>query len=263
MKTFMTNSILFVAVLVTATALHPGEKDKNSPPKMEAKVVDSGSFGIYVNGKRVGTETFKIEQRPDFHIATAEVKVDDGAVKSVQTAEMQISPTGDLHSYVWRATFPIREESSVEPNNQLLVEHVIPADLKKIDVPHLLPVSTAILDDNFFSQREILLWRYLATCLVKDQGHVCGTSSFAVLVPRQHVSLSAAITIVGPDKLTLKGSVRELTKVALLVGDPQHMIVINGDRETPGQWFLWVDAEDHYKVVKMAIPSSNVEIIRD
>lgn len=261
MKALMIKSILFGAVLLTAPWLHAGDKDKTPPPKMEVKVVDSGSFGIYVNGKRIGTETFKIEQRPDFHIATAEVKVDDGTVKAVQTAEMQISATGDLHSYVWRSTVPVKEESSVEPDDQLLIEHVIPADLKKIDVRHVLPLSTVILDDNFFSQREILLWRYLATCVPKDQSHICGTSNFAVLVPRQHLSLSAAMTIVGPDKLTVRGSVRELTKVKMLVGDPQQLIVMNDDKELPGQWLLWVDTD--YKVIKIAIPGSNVEVVRD
>lgn len=257
----MIKSVLVGAVLLTATWLHAGDKDK--PEKLDAKVVDSGSFGIFVDGKRIGTETFKIEQRSDFHLATAEVKVDDGTVKAVQTAEMQLSPKGDLHSYVWRATLPIKEESSIEPNDQLLVEHIVPADMKKVDVPHVLPLSTVILDDNFFSQRELLLWRYLATgCVPKGDNRVCGTSSFVAFVPRQHTSANATMAVIGVEKLNIKGTVRELTKVALKIGDPQQLIVMNGDKEAaPGQWYLWVD--DQYKVVKIAVPGSNIEVIRD
>src|SRR5262245_42987136 len=138
----MMKGAVVCAVLLAATWLNAGDKDKATADKMEAKVVDSGSFGIFVNGKRVGTETFKIEQRTDFSIATAEIKVDDGNTKATQTAEMQINPNGDLRLYTWKATVPAREESTVEPNDQLLMEHVVGADLKKHDVPHVLPLST-------------------------------------------------------------------------------------------------------------------------
>jgi hypothetical protein len=260
-KAVTSKAVLLAAVLLSATWLCAGDKDKTA--KLESKVVDSGSFGIYVGGKRIGTETFKIEQHPDFSVATAEIKVDDGTVKAVQTAEMQITPKGDLHSYVWRATLPAKEEASVEPNDQLLIEHIIPADLKKVDIPHVLPLSTVILDDNFFSQREILLWRYLATGCVpnKDGNRTCGTSSFPALVPRQHMSINATLSVIGPDKVTLKGSVREMTKVSLQLGEPQQLIMMNSSKEAPGQWFLWVD--DQYKVIKIAVPDSNIEVIRD
>lgn len=262
MKSFTIKSILIGSVLLTATWLHAGDKDKNAPEKIETKVVDSGSFGIFVGGKRIGTETFKIEQRPDFHVATAEIKIDDGTVKAVQTAEMQVSPKGDLHSYVWRASAPVKEEASVEPNNELLIEHIVPADMKKMDIPHVLPLSTVILDDNFFFQREILLWRYLATgCVPKDDHRICGTSSFVALVPRQHISVNATMAVLGTDKLSVKGTMRELTKVALKVGDPQQLIVMNSDKEAPGQWYLWVD--DQYRIVKIAVPGSDIEVIRD
>jgi len=261
-KSFTIKSVLIGAVLLTATWLHAGDKDKNPVEKIDNKVVDSGSFGIFVGGRRIGTETFKIEQRPDFHVGTAEIKIDDGTVKAVQTAEMQVTPKGDLHSYVWRASVPAKEESSVEPNDQLLIEHIVPADTKKIDIPHVLPLSTVILDDNFFFQREILLWRYLAQgCVPKDDRRVCGTSYFVALIPRQHISVNATMAVVGIDKLSVKGTMRDLTKVALKVGDPQQLIVMNSDKEAPGQWYLWVD--DQYKVVKITVPGADIEVIRD
>src|SRR5262249_60127882 len=91
-KSFTIKSVLIGAVLLTVTWLHAGDKDKNPGEKIDTKVVDSGSFGIFVGGKRIGTETFKIEQRPDFHVATAEIKIDDGTVKAVQTSQIQLSP---------------------------------------------------------------------------------------------------------------------------------------------------------------------------
>ncbi len=257
----MRKSVLWTAVVLAATWLSAGDKAK-AGDKLESKVVDSGSFGIYMNGKRIGTESFKIEQRPDFSVATAEIKVDDGASKATQTSEMQVAPNGDLRSYAWRATFPAKEEATVEPNDQLLMEHIVDADLKKHEVQHILPVSTVILDDNFFSHREILLWRYLATgCAPKENRLVCGPKHFAVLVPHQHLAANATMEFVGPDKTTVKGMVRELNKVVLKVGDPQQLVVMNQKDSDSTQWVLWVD--EQYKVVKIAVPGSNVEVVRD
>lgn len=263
MKPVVIKGILLSAALLAANGLSAGDKDKSPADKMETKVVDSGSFGIYMDGKRIGTETFKIEQRPDYNIATAEVKVDDGKTKAEQSAEMQFSANGDLRSYIWRATLPQKEESSVEPQKDLLVEHIAPADQKKVDVPHMLPLSTVILDDNFFSQRQVLFFRYLATAC-KRQGNdlICGPGSYLILVPRQHAAASAVMEFVGPEKVAVKGVERQLNKVILKTGGPTRVVVLNDQKESEaGQWLLWVD--DQYKVIKMAVPGINVEIVRD
>ena len=47
-----------------------------------------GSFGIFVNGKRVGTEKFKIQQRGDPSVTTSELKMQQGAYKASQKSEM-------------------------------------------------------------------------------------------------------------------------------------------------------------------------------
>jgi len=222
------------------------QKDHKSGPK----VWDSGSFGIFINGKRVGTEKFTIEQRgSEMSVANSEITVDDGRSKITQTAEMHVAPNGELLSYVWKGLTPQKEQSTVEPKDQLLVEHVVPADQKKTDVPYILPASTVILDDNFFSQRELLVWRYLATgCVVKpNEGRMCGPSRFGVLVPHQHTSASAVMDLTGREKITIKNQEQELNKFKL---------------ESDGVvWTLWVN--DDFKVMKMSVPASNVEVVRD
>ncbi|HEY6305847.1 MAG TPA: hypothetical protein VI488_05220 [Candidatus Angelobacter sp.] len=264
MKAVIIKSILLSATLLAAHGLRAGDKDKPVADKVESKVVDSGSFGIYLDGKRIGTETFKIEQRTDFSIATASVKVDDGKTRAEQTAEMRVNPNGDLRSYSWHGTVPQTEESSVEPRNDILVEHVSPADQKKVDVPHMLPLSTVILDDNFFSQRELLLWRYLATgCVWKEgQGRLCAPTNFVILVPRQHASLNATMDLVGLDKITVKGVERQLNKMSLRTGAPTKVVELTDQKDTEtGQWLLWVD--DQLKVIKMTVAGTNIEIVRD
>lgn len=259
-------AILLSAVCVWSICLGASDKPRE---KGNSKVADSGSFGIFLNGKRVGTETFNItetlnnERRPEYSTTSSEIKFDDGKFKADQTAEMQVSAKGDLRSYVWHATVPQKEEASVEPKDQLLVEHVIPADLKKVDVPHMLPASTVILDDNFFSQREVLLWWYLANgCQRQNNELMCGARKFVILVPHQHVSGNATLELMGQDKVMVKGSERELNKVKLETTGPQTMTWLNDQsREDSTEWVLWVD--DQYKVIKMTVPGSGIEVVRD
>ena len=262
---------MMVSAILLSAGDNPGDKSPGDKSKERgsAKVADSGSFGIYLNGKRVGTETFNItqtmntERQPEYSTTTSEIKFDDGRFKASQTAEMQISAKGELRSYVWHATVPEKEESSVEPKDQLLVEHVVPADQKKVDVPHMLPPSTVILDDNFFAQREVLLWWYLATCHRQGNDLMCGTGKFVILVPRQHLSGNATMELMGQDKVMVKGSERELNKIKLETNGPQALNWLNdqGQGSDASQWVLWVD--DQYRVIKMTVAGSNVEVIRD
>jgi hypothetical protein len=260
-KTIVIKLALVGLILLTASALVSGDKDKPAA-KLEPGVVDSGSFGIYLDGKRIGTETFKIEQKSDYSVAAASIKVDDGKSKAEQSAEIQMNANGDLRSYIWRSTLPTREEASVEPSDELLIEHLVPADQKKLDVPHILPLDTSILDDNFFSQREVLVWRYLASaCKRQDNQLRCGQGTYGILVPHQHVSFKATVELIGPDNVSVRGAVRGLNKIVLKTGEPLRVDVTKKESEPDTEWVMWVD--DNYKLIKIAVPGSTVEVIRD
>jgi hypothetical protein len=242
--------MILVIVLLMAGTVLANDKSKDKE-KAKQSAVDSGSFGIYLNGKRIGTEKFDIEQHVDEGVITAEIDVGDGDNKSKQNSELRVGSDGNLRIYKWRSTLPTKEESTVEPKEQLLIEHMANGEQKKRDVPYILPLSTVILDDNFFSQRELLIWRYLATGCVPQDGQLhCGPSHFGILVPRQHTAGTTVVELVGREKVVVKGTEKELNKIKMV---------------TDGvQWFIWVDdPENRYKVIKMAIPSSNVEVWRD
>jgi hypothetical protein len=59
-------------------------------------VVDSGSFGVYVNGTRVATETFKVEQRANGSLAKSELKATGGAM---QRSELELTAKGEIVRY--------------------------------------------------------------------------------------------------------------------------------------------------------------------
>lgn len=234
---------------MASCVLAAGDKDKDKDKKnSSSKVVDSGSFGVFMDGKRIATEKFRIEQGADIGIINSEIKVDDGNNKAEQSAEMQVANNGELRLYKWRSTVPTHEETIVEPKENFLIEHLTTADQKKRDVPYILPLTTVILDDFFFSHRELLVWRYLASgCLRKDDQLACGASHFGILVPRQHLAANTVVELLGREKITLKSGEKEFNKIKL-----------DADGTT---WLFWVD--DDYKVVKIAIPSNKVEVLRD
>jgi hypothetical protein len=238
---------IVVVLIMASCGWAAGDHDKDKKTS-SSKVVDSGTFGIFINGKRIATEKFRIEQGGDFGTLNAEIKVDDGDNKAEQSAEMQVASNGELRFYKWRSTVPTHEETIVEPKEDFLIEHLTSSDQKKKDVPYILPTTTVILDDNFFSQRELLVWRYLQTgCTVEGGQRKCLPSHFGILVPHQHLAANTTVELLGWDKTTIKGVEKEFNKFKL-----------DADGVT---WVFWVD--DTYKVIKIEIPSNKVEVIRD
>jgi hypothetical protein len=240
MKKILPATLLAILVAATLAAKAPS-----------SQTVDAGSFGIYVNGKRVGTETFKVEQRSDVSVARSDLRVQDSGV--AQHSEMELSSNGNIMHYSWQQMQPSKSELTVEPNDEFLIEKVAagsgPND-KAYNVPHLLPHSTAILDDNFFLHREILLWRYLASgCTSKSQAVTCTFTpqQFGVLIPAQHAAETVTLDFKDKEKISMKGQQIEVSVFVL--------------QTESGDWFL--DLNDQQKVVRMVAGDSNLEVVRD
>lgn len=252
-------AVLVFSVLATTSVFAKGHPQQQAD---SGKVWDSGSFGVFVNGRRVATEKFEIEQKAGNSVTSSEFKMQRGNVKAEQKADMELTPGGNLISYDWQASRPKKEETRVDFKDQLLVEHVMPDNQKEVDIKHFLPASTVILDDNFFSQREVLLWHYLATCSREGGDLACRPANFAVLIPQQHVSLDATMRLLGQEKAVVKGVEQQFMKIELDMRAPQQVFWMN---EKPGhadmKWTLWVD--EHYKIVKITVPGTNIQVLRD
>lgn len=220
-------------------------------PSAANKTVDAGSFGIFINGKRVGTETFSIVQSADSSLLKAEIKVDDGSASSTQTCELQLSQTGDLRRYTWNEVSPGKAQAVVVPSQEFLMETMTPAPHEKpLEQPYILPPSTMILDDYFFTQRQLLAWRYLATsCRPQPGKSQCPLtrSQFGVLVPRQRTSLMVSMEYIGRERVPVHGQERELNRFNL--------------SSEGSQWVLWLD--DSYRLVRVLIAAEHTEVLRD
>src|ERR1700739_2798076 len=60
------------------------------------QAVDSGSLGVFMNGHRIATETFSIEQSPSGSVITSQFKTEEGVDKAAQSSELRLSPNGDI-----------------------------------------------------------------------------------------------------------------------------------------------------------------------
>lgn len=238
-----------LACLILLAAVIPvSAEDRKQPASV--KTVDSGSFGIFVGGKRVATETFTIEQIGDANVTKSEFKVDTADAKAVQTSELQLTSTGDVRRYVWNEVSPGKAQSTVEPQDQMLVQRLVTGSEKPLEQPYLLPASTVILDDYFFSHRELLAWRYLgAGCHPAPGQKECKLvrTEFPALVPRQHISVLVSMEYVGPETVSVRGAPRQLSRFKLL-GEGID-------------WALWLD--ENYKLIRITIAADNTEVLRD
>ncbi len=233
--------IALIAFTVTV-CIAASKKDKTAPSNT---VVDAGTFGVFVNGNRIATETFNVQQTAEGSKTTSELKVTDGSRPPVNSA-WQLTSTGDLRHYEWNDG---KDKTTVDPGDQLLHQQIVlSTNPKPIMREYILPVSTPILDDYTFVQREVLTWRFLATgCQQEAQGLSCkAPSQYGVLVPHQQVSLAITIEFKGMENVTLKGQQKQMGRFDLKA---QNM-----------EWQMWMDG---VKLMRILIPSDNTEIVRD
>ena len=224
------------------------DKEKSSG----GQIVDSGTFGVFVNGHRVATETFSIEQTSNGSVATSRFKTEPGLDQAEQTSELQLSASGDLRKYEWKEITPGKTQAVVQPNETLLVERSTENPQAKPDEhPFLLPVSTSILDDYFFVHREILVWKYLGMACRQESGRVscpvAQRAQFGALNAHARSSLLVSIEFTGKEKVPIRGVAQDLNHFTL--------------KSDMGDWSLWLD--DQFKLVRILVPADNTEVVRD
>jgi hypothetical protein len=237
-----------IAVLICATGVYAGDKKDNAKAASN-QTVDSGSFGVFVRGQRVVTETFSVHQENGISIVKSQLQ-ESGNSSSAQKSELDMTASGELVRYDWSDG---NGSLQVTPKNEFLLEKITTtASSKSAEQPFLMPSTSAILDNNFFIDREILAWRYLATNCHTDNGALkCqkGPLEFGVLVPQDRTSMRVRMELVGPEKVTIRGTEREFLRLDL-----------KGETFT---WALWVDDKDQFKLMRVLIADDNTEVVRD
>jgi hypothetical protein len=242
-----------VALLAAASLAvsAPASDKKNQAKAAPAQAVDSGSFGIFLKGARFATETFSIQQEANSSVIKSQLKQTAGSDPVSQKSDLEMTASGELIRYEWSQSSG--GSLTVFPNNEFLLEKITTASSSKpAEQPFLMPSSSAILDNNFFVHREVLVWRYLAAACKPEGGALkCqqDPGDFGVLVPQDRTSMHVRMELVGKEKIAVRGTDRELMRLNLKGDD--------------FDWALWVDEQDHFKLIRVAIPADNTEVVRD
>ena len=234
------------ALLLASLAATAGDK------KDSGQMVDSGSLGVFMNGRRIATETFSIQQTSNGSSITSSFKTEESVDKAAQTSSLELTAAGEIRKYEWKEISPGKATATVAPSNEFLMERISNGSSEKPEeLPFLLPASTSILDDYAFIHREVLIWRYLATTCKQDkEGLKCPANQktqFGAMNPHQRTSLPLSVEFSGRDKTSIRGSEHELNKFIL--------------RSEGGDWTMWLD--DHFKLQRILIASDNTEVVRD
>jgi len=241
---------VMLALPLAFTAAHAADK-KDQAKAAAIQKVDSGTFGVFVKGQRVATETFDIQQQNSASSINSQLKQVGGSDPVSQKSDLQITSNGALIRYDWSQSSG--GSLTVLPNNEFLIEKISTATSSKpAEQPFLMPNTSVILDNNFFIHREVLIWRYLAANCKPENGNMkCKQEpgEFGVLVPQDRASLRIRIDLVGEEKITIRGTERNLLRLNLKSDDYD--------------WALWVDGHDQYKLMRVAIPADNTEVVRD
>jgi len=239
---------LAIAVVVAGAA---GADQKEQPKGGQAQVVDSGSFGVFIRGQRMLTETFSIQQASSGSIVKAQLREAAGGTPTDQKSSMEITPNAELTRYEWNGG-PGGGSLQVLPKNDFLIEKITtPGSSKPAEQSFLMPSTSMILDNNFFVYREVLIWRYMAAdCHQESSGLKCKSpEEFGALVPQDRTSLRVRIELVGKEKVTIRGIERQLLRLNL-----------SGEGF---EWAIWIDDQNQFKLMRVSIPADNTEVVRD
>lgn len=243
---------IWIAALIVISlqwAVARGKDEKKD--KLKPQVIDAGSFQVMVKGQHVVTENFTIEQKDGISTVKAQLKEAAGEDPVMQKSVMEFTSQGELLSYEWSQSSG--GSLSVAPKNDFLIERITaPGATKAAEQSFLMPSTTTIIDNNSFIQREVLAWRYLAAECKSDGGSLkCqqGPAEFGVLVPQDRTSMSVRMELVGKEKVSIRGVQRDLLRVNLM-----------GENF---QWSLWLDDQDHFKLMRVSIPADDTEVVRE
>lgn len=74
-------------------------------------------------------------------------------------------------------------------------------------------------------------------------------AQFGVLVPQDRLSMKVTLEPVGMEKISINGAERQLLRLNL--------------KDEGGEWALWLDDQNMFKLIRIVVVGDNTEVIRD
>jgi hypothetical protein len=211
-------------------------------------VVDSGQLSIVVNGRKVATENFTMQQGAGGSSVTSRLMFDDGARKAQQESELELGADGAIHKYTWQEKEPGKARLTAEPQDKsfIVVRQKETDAATPKDSTHPVDIgATTIVDDNFYSHLQVLMWRYLALSCANQQCRF-NEQKLPVFVPHQEMAQLFTITFEGNDTLRLRQGRTDATKFRVMTEG--------------GEMHLWMQGT---KLMKVLMPTAAIEVTRE
>ena len=200
---------------------------------------DSGVLVILSQGRKVGTERFKITPSASGLEATGELDVEmPGSGKASETSTLKLDQKFRPVSYVRQQRSPKKGSVNVDfgsPETTLTtsVEGGNDERIFYLSADHL-----AVLDTNFFHHYALLLRQYDS---IKN-----GAQLFNVFVPQEATPATISLEFVGVESTTVGKTARKLNHFAAQTDE----LKID----------LWAGPDG--EIYRMSIPQANLEILR-
>ena len=200
---------------------------------------DSGVLVILSQGRKVGTERFKITPSASGLEATGELDVEmPGSTKASETCTLKLDSKFHPVSYVRQQRAPKKGSVAVDFGSPetTLTTSVEGANDERIF--YLAAEHLAVLDTNFFHHYALLVRQYDS---IKN-----GSQLFNVFVPQEATPATISLEFVGVESIALGKSARKLNHFAAQTDE----LKID----------LWAGPDG--EIYRMAIPQANLEILR-
>ena len=246
--------LLKVGVLLCLLALKPipaiqyvsgqtSTKNKSAIAPLLYSGNESGSFRIMFGGEEIGLEKFEITEGADGIRATGEIRLtverEGSKVTFLIHPLLHFSRFFEPISYeVTQESGPNRTKAQVnfkEGGSEAVYESGKEKESRQIN----LKKDVTVLDDNVFHQYIILAKRY--------DFQKGGIQELSAFVPQQFIAGGVSISDKGLASVEVGKNTMKL----------QHLLVDTGELQIS----LWLN--EKHDLLKLAVPKSNVEVIRN
>lgn len=203
----------------------------------QALASDKGKFRDLVNGKQVGSEQFEIEQSSADWVArgTSVVKAAQGPDTHI-TSSLKLRGDGTPLHYEWTTVAgPKKATASIDFANGTATVHLQVNGGKPFTQQFFFKTPiVAILDDNLYHQYAILANLY--------DWSKKGQQTFPVLIPQEMMPGTITVEALDPED---RGG-KSLQRLKVHSQDLEITLYLDGKR-----------------LVRIAVPSANAEIVRE
>lgn len=232
-KRFLATVACLCLMVPLARAAAPDTR-QGAPSETALPGAEQGVFRVYANGKEIGTETFRIVRDGADWIAEGRVALNSADGKVQQATKLLLTSDGGLRSYSWEQSSPKKASANVAyQDGKAVIEYKLDRGSDRAEYSFGTP-QVAILDNNVFHHFIFLIRHY---DFAKS-----GSQQIPIFVPQDVTPGTIAVTDRGMEN-------RQGKKW-------RHMTATTPDLEI----HLWLEGE---RLVKIAVPAANVEVVRE